>query len=59
MPAPKGNKNRQKGLLPKTERIYIRTTAEIKDLLSQHAENTGEPISELVERLLVKFFKEK
>ena len=57
MPAPKGNKNRQKGLHPKTERVAFRTTQEIKTLIDNHVESTGEPLSELMERLLVSYFK--
>ena len=59
MPAPKGNKNRQKGLYPRTTRIQFRATQELKDRLDAHAAAIGEPVTDILERLIVSYLKNK
>ena len=58
-PAPKGNKNGQKGLRPKVTRIQFRATRELKDALDSHAAAIGEPVTDILERLIVSYLKNK
>lgn len=59
MPAPKGNKNRQKGLNPRDAQINVRMTKELKQKVELHAESMGVTKTELLESIIVKYFSMK
>ena len=57
MPAPFGNKNRQKGLYKKDSRIQFRATQELKDALDARAKADGEAVTDVLERLVIAYVK--